>query len=322
MLVKTLPSQACYPSVARNNIRSRAWAAPVSGCSFAVERAWLVLRSGQTLDLAPNLGGLPAPAPTFAPAHYERIHTRASGGHARNRAVQEVSIVFNLVHEPWVKYTLGAIADRGLRRHEWTSALMIGTTLYLESHRLVDVGWRVGTVFIYSSLAIDPLAMCQESGYLVGGPSILDSGHAFPMTMRLHTCVMCQCVVRRSSSSQTIASRIIHTSRSHRFELTRVPSVVEEAAAAETDALPAESQKEPAAPAPEDRYRFSRCAAPEPWQRMKALGVPLPDDHVTVLYPDLTWEELRWAQQGVHIRDRFFQLVRLRFVPNAAPVAS
>ena len=136
MLVKTLPSQACYPSVARNNIRSRAWAAPVSGCSFAVERAWLVLRSGQTLDLAPNLDGLPAPAPTFAPAHYERIHTRASGGHARNRAVQEVSIVFNLVHEPWVKYTLGAIADRGLRRHEWTSALMIGTTLYLESHRL------------------------------------------------------------------------------------------------------------------------------------------------------------------------------------------
>lgn len=135
MLIKTLPSQSYYPSVARNNIRSRAWAAPISGCSFSVERAWLVLRSGQTLDLAPNRDGPPAPAPTFAPAHYERVHTRSSGGHARNRAVQEVSIVFNLVNEPWVKYTLGAVADRGLRRHEWTSALMVSTTLYLESHR-------------------------------------------------------------------------------------------------------------------------------------------------------------------------------------------
>lgn len=187
MLVKTLPSQACYPSVARNNIRSRAWAAPVSGCSFAVERAWLVLRSGQTLDLAPNLDGLPAPAPTFAPAHYERIHTRASGGHARNRAVQEVSIVFNLVHEPWVKYTLGAIADRGLRRHEWTSALMIGTTLYLESHRLVIVVERGGGVSTQYH-GDGSIGSVLRIGMFSRIPVNTKWPPAFSMTMRLSRC--------------------------------------------------------------------------------------------------------------------------------------
>lgn len=30
VLVRTKPPQACYPSVARNSIRSRAWAAPIS----------------------------------------------------------------------------------------------------------------------------------------------------------------------------------------------------------------------------------------------------------------------------------------------------
>lgn len=98
---------------------------------------------------------------------------------------------------------------------------------------------------------------------------------------------------------------------SHRFELTRVPTP-EEAAPAD-QAAPTDV---------EDHYRFARCAVPEPWQRMKALGVPLSEGQITVLYPDLSWEELEWTQQGVHIRGQFFQLVRLRFVPHAEAAAS
>jgi hypothetical protein len=38
-VVKPLPARDNYPSTARNSIRSRAWAAPIQGCSYQV-RAW------------------------------------------------------------------------------------------------------------------------------------------------------------------------------------------------------------------------------------------------------------------------------------------
>ncbi|KAL6784638.1 CPL1 [Auxenochlorella protothecoides x Auxenochlorella symbiontica] len=218
VLLRTHPPRPSYPSVARNNIRSRAWAAPVTGCSFAVERAWVVLRSGQSVDLAANLDGLPLGAPTFTPSHHERILTRSSAGSgARLRTAQEVTVVFNLANEPWLKYSAAAVADRGLRPHEWTSARMRTATLYLESH-------------------------------------------------------------------------------THRYELSRVAG--EEGA---TD----------------EQYRFARCAEALPRSRMRQLGVPLPGSEVTVLCPDLSWEELQWAQHGVKIRDKFYALVRLQFVTPA-----
>ena len=39
------------------------------GCSYSVEKCWVVTRSGTSVDLAPNLEGLPAAAPTFTPSH-------------------------------------------------------------------------------------------------------------------------------------------------------------------------------------------------------------------------------------------------------------
>jgi hypothetical protein len=35
-VVRPLPPRSAYPSTARNSIRSRAWAAPLDGCSFQV----------------------------------------------------------------------------------------------------------------------------------------------------------------------------------------------------------------------------------------------------------------------------------------------
>ncbi|KAI3434832.1 hypothetical protein D9Q98_002887 [Chlorella vulgaris] len=125
-----------YTSSARNSIRSRAWVAPIEGCSYRVEKCWVVTRSGTSVDLSPNLDGVPAAAATFTPSHMERIVTRSSGAAAGRRPqTQEVTVVFNLTNEPWLKYNMPAVADRGLKPHEWTSARLHSSVLYLENDR-------------------------------------------------------------------------------------------------------------------------------------------------------------------------------------------
>ena len=42
---------------------------------------------------------------------------------------------YNLCNEPWLKYTLSAIADRGLKRSQWTSSRMLDEVLFLETAR-------------------------------------------------------------------------------------------------------------------------------------------------------------------------------------------
>lgn len=134
MVIKLHPPQPNYPSLARNNIRSRAWGAPIEdGCCFSIEKAWAVTRSGTTMDLSPTPEGMQPAAPTFTPALLERITTRSAGAGAKQRNNQELTVIYNLVNEPWPKYTLMAVADRGLKPHEWTSARLQTAVLYMES---------------------------------------------------------------------------------------------------------------------------------------------------------------------------------------------
>ena len=80
---------------------------------------------------------------TFFAANQERVvHTRsraserdshAAGADKRHRASQEVTVQYNLLNEPWLKYCLGAVADRGWKRHQWLSSRMIEEVLYLET---------------------------------------------------------------------------------------------------------------------------------------------------------------------------------------------
>ena len=42
---------------------------------------------------------------------------------------------YSLCNEPWLKYTMGVIADRGLRPSQWTSARLLTEVLFLETHR-------------------------------------------------------------------------------------------------------------------------------------------------------------------------------------------
>ncbi|KAJ6816371.1 DNA ligase 1 [Iris pallida] len=135
--VRVLPPQEFYTSTLRNNVRSRAWGAGI-GCSFSVERCCIVKKGGGTIDLEPRLTHISALEPTLAPVSVERtMTTRSAASNAlrQQRFVREVSIQYNLCNEPWLKYSISMVADKGLKKPLYTSArLKKGEVLYLETH--------------------------------------------------------------------------------------------------------------------------------------------------------------------------------------------
>lgn len=135
--VRVLPPQEYYTSTLRNNVRSRAWGAGI-GCSFRVERCCIVKKGGGTIDLEPRLTHISALEPTLAPVSVERtMTTRSAASNAlrQQRFVREVSIQYNLCNEPWLKYSISVVADKGLKKPLYTSArLKKGEVLYLETH--------------------------------------------------------------------------------------------------------------------------------------------------------------------------------------------
>uniref|UniRef100_A0A7N0RBB6 Uncharacterized protein n=1 Tax=Kalanchoe fedtschenkoi TaxID=63787 RepID=A0A7N0RBB6_KALFE len=136
-IVRVLPPQACYISTLRNNVRSRSWGA-ASGCSYRVERCCIVKRGGGTIDLEPCLTHSSTVEPTLAPVAVERtMTTRAAASNAlrQQRFVREVTIQYNLSNEPWIKYSISIVADKGLKKPLFTSArLKKGEVLYVETH--------------------------------------------------------------------------------------------------------------------------------------------------------------------------------------------
>ncbi|XP_022717557.1 zinc finger CCCH domain-containing protein 13-like isoform X2 [Durio zibethinus] len=132
-----LPPQDCYTSKLRNNVRSRAWGAGI-GCSYRVERCCIVKKGGGTIDLEPCLTHSSTVEPTLAPVAVERtMTTRAAASNAlrQQRFVREVTIQYNLCNEPWIKYSISIVADKGLKKPLYTSArLKKGEVLYLETH--------------------------------------------------------------------------------------------------------------------------------------------------------------------------------------------
>ncbi|PON35591.1 Histone deacetylation protein Rxt [Parasponia andersonii] len=135
--IRVLPPQDCYVSTLRNNVRSRAWGAAI-GCSYRVERCCIVKKGGGTIDLEPCLTHTSTVEPTLAPVAVERtMTTRAAASNAlrQQRFVREVTIQYNLCNEPWIKYSISIVADKGLKKPLYTSArLKKGEVLYLETH--------------------------------------------------------------------------------------------------------------------------------------------------------------------------------------------
>jgi len=72
---------------------------------------------------------------TVQPQSSDRqINTRHTGT-TKSRHSQEVSVQFNLCNEPWLKYSLAAIADKGMQPSQLTSARLLHSVLYVETHR-------------------------------------------------------------------------------------------------------------------------------------------------------------------------------------------
>lgn len=95
-------------------------------------------KGGGTIDLEPCLTHSSTLEPTLAPVAVERtMTTRAAASNAlrQQRFVREVTIQFNLCNEPWLKYSISVVADKGLKKALFTSSrLKKGEVLYLETH--------------------------------------------------------------------------------------------------------------------------------------------------------------------------------------------
>lgn len=137
-LLKLLPSQDQYLSKARF-VKSRNWASKTHACSYVVESCWAVMKggTGHLVELHTQLDEVPAICPTARAAVQRQINTRKSGG----KSGTEVSVQFNLCNEPWLKYTLPAIADRGLKAPQWTSSRFQEEILMIETNS--QVGYRL-----------------------------------------------------------------------------------------------------------------------------------------------------------------------------------
>ena len=55
--------------------------------------------------------------------------------HPRCATLQEMTVLYNLSNEPCLKYNMAAIADRGLKPSQWTSARFQTQVLLVESSR-------------------------------------------------------------------------------------------------------------------------------------------------------------------------------------------
>ncbi len=105
------------------------------------------MSNGTQAALDPSASrGTPAACPTFMLGASERgVHTRGSADSGRRggRYVSEVTLQFSHTNEPWLKYTVAGVADRGLKRAAWTSARMRKEVLYLETARgRYELAWE------------------------------------------------------------------------------------------------------------------------------------------------------------------------------------
>ncbi|KAL3141991.1 hypothetical protein ABBQ32_004635 [Trebouxia sp. C0010 RCD-2024] len=227
VVIQILPPQIEYPVFVRNGIRSRAWWAGGTNCSYKVERCSLLSKSGTVLELPPRSDRTRELIPTFTPANLERVMNtrgREASSERRQRQVKEMTLIYNLCNEPWPKYNMAAVADRGLKPSQWTSARFQTQVLLMET----------GRTRYELSMASDP---DMENGDGQG----------------------------------------------------------------------------------EVVYRFARCKQPLAMRSMYKCGLPLPESHVDVLEPTLRWEELKWGEEGVDVKDKHYCLVRLHFVNKGAP---
>lgn len=137
-IIRMVIERQNYASKLRNNLLSRSWNSASfarKGCSYRVEGCWLVKRDGTLLQMKGSTLGDSDYIPTFIPASNDRtVATRSTTATAerRQRTLPEHTFMFNLSNEVSMKYSMFAVADRGLHPWQWTSARLHNEVMYLE----------------------------------------------------------------------------------------------------------------------------------------------------------------------------------------------
>uniref|UniRef100_A0A0C9QUU9 TSA: Wollemia nobilis Ref_Wollemi_Transcript_7916_3074 transcribed RNA sequence n=1 Tax=Wollemia nobilis TaxID=56998 RepID=A0A0C9QUU9_9CONI len=276
--IRVLPPQDSYTSTLRNSVRSRAWGA-ASGCSYQVERCRIMKKGGGSIELEPCLMRFSAVAPTLAPAAMERTMTTrsaASSAYRQQRYAREVTIQYNLCNEPWMKYSISIVADRGLKKSQYTSArLKKGEVLYVETH-----------THRYELSYDGEKALCNGSTTATSAPSQPSNP------------------VERGMDKTTIGENDKHHAHGgHSQNGDKSQGRGNHEGGKGT----AENF---------DRFKWARCKQPLPQKVMRAIGIPLPPEYVEVLEENLDWEETQWSQTGVWVRGIEYPLARAHFLSS------
>eukprot|EP00246_Nothoceros_aenigmaticus_P003464 TRINITY_DN14626_c0_g1_i1.p1 TRINITY_DN14626_c0_g1~~TRINITY_DN14626_c0_g1_i1.p1 ORF type:complete len:765 (+),score=161.52 TRINITY_DN14626_c0_g1_i1:436-2730(+) len=273
--IRVLPPQTCYISTLRNSLRSRAWGA-ANMCSYSVEKCRIVKFGGVHIDLEPSLGFSPAAAPTLSiPATERTVTTRA----ASSRYMQEVTIQYNLCNEPWLKYNMNYVADKGLKKSQYTSArLKRGDVLYVETH-------------------FNRYELSYEGDHATSGTTAPHTSHKGHNAEKGAPC---------HEKSHGHESHTANGEKNH-AKTGNLPS------ADKHSGHGVHNQNGEIY----ERFRWAKCKIPMPLTIMRAKGVPLPSSYVEVLESGVHWEEIQWSQTSVWVRHKEYALARAQFLsPN------
>ena len=71
-----------------------------------------------------------------------------------------------------------------------------------------------------------------------------------------------------------------------------------------------------------DLYQFARCKEVRPVSEMRKLGIPCPGAEVEVLEQAFEWEDVKWADKGVHVNGTFYPLCRIHFMQRQDPAGT
>jgi len=64
---------------------------------------------------------------------------------------------YNLCNEPWLKFSIGTVADRGLKASQWTGSRLSSDVLYVETHR-----WSACQVVLTCDAALSDDPLCKQ----------------------------------------------------------------------------------------------------------------------------------------------------------------
>ncbi|CAK9256354.1 unnamed protein product [Sphagnum jensenii] len=285
--IRIIPPQEMYTSMPRNSLRSRSWGGG-SGCSYRVERCQIIKEGGGSIELKPCLTHTPAVAATLSPAASEwTVSTRAgcSNTYLQQQLTCEVTIQYSLCNEPWLKYSMSVVADRGLKKSQYTSArLKKGDVLYAETHR-----------DRYELAYLGNGATCNGTVSLTTATS-----------MSPQPAVTLEKTKEKVSSKERVEGKGSGACNGEKPNPDNYPQNGEKSCQGHCSKPPVGDSYE--------RYRWSRCKQPLPLSSMHIKGVPSPPDNVEVLQDGLAWEEVQWSPTSVWVRGTEYLLTRAQFI--------